>query len=126
MSSSSPSNRRRARRSQPRRTVRIVCRKGTLGLGQDLVAAVIDLSQTGAGLILRETIPLGQEAQLEILGSAMGRPIKVIADVVWCCADSDGRFRAGLHFRKPLEYSAWQTLTHQETAKSEKKSELPS
>jgi hypothetical protein len=100
-----PRNRRTSRRRPPRSGLRVAVRAGTMGLGPDLAAGLIDLSEDGLCVRLKAPLPLKSEAEVcfEKVGSS--RPIKVTAEVRWCVTDPDGGVRAGLQLRHRLPYT---------------------
>ncbi|MBM3993398.1 MAG: PilZ domain-containing protein [Planctomycetes bacterium] len=103
-------NRRRSERRKPRRTVKIECRKGSLGLGANLSSELLDVSDTGARLIIVDELARLDEVELIINGYGMNRPIKRMASVRWIVKMEDGRFCIGAEFQKRLEYRDWQNL----------------
>ncbi len=98
-------NRRASRRLPPRGKVRVICRKGGLDLGKNLVAGVLDVSETGIRLLLTEVLPVGQEATLTFESPASGRRVQRLANVVWCVPAEEGKVAAGFHFQKHLGYA---------------------
>ena len=70
----SPSNRRRAARRKPRGYVKLECRKGSIGLGANVGSTLLDVSETGARLVVRQELQSQQDEQA--LGSLMEQCIK--------------------------------------------------
>jgi hypothetical protein len=97
-------NRRVSRRRPTRSGVRICLRAGTLGLGPNLAAGLVDVSEDG--VCVRLKAPLAPDSEAEIVLDKVGssRPMKLVADVRWCQDDPAGGYRAGLHFRRRLRY----------------------
>jgi hypothetical protein len=103
--------RRAGRRRFPKPSIRIVCRKGSLGLGPNLGVALRELSETGAQLIVNEALEKRQEIEIEFHRPAHGRPLKVLAEVVWVRPEPGETFAVGTRFRRRLEYGDFQILT---------------
>ena len=99
---SSQINRRASRRSEFRGSARVECRRGTLGLGPNLVRQAVDTSETGIRLLLDSPLAQGEEVEVLVHGSG-ARPFKRIARVVWCAA-ADGGWQVGRAFEGPLTY----------------------
>jgi hypothetical protein len=112
-SSSNParSERRGTARQFASSYARVECRKGTLGLGPDLAAACVDISEAGIGLVVKESLEPGQEVELLFDAPGFGRPLKRAAQVVWSAAAEGGGWRIGLRFDKALSYHELQRLT---------------
>jgi hypothetical protein len=102
ITTASEANRRRARRTPVSGQSKIQCRKGRLGLGPNLVVKVLDLSETGACLIVKTALRPGDEAELLLSGPSFGRPLECPAEVVWSVALADGCHGVGLNFVKPI------------------------
>ena len=54
------------RRRPARGRVRVVCQKGAMGLGVNLAVALLDVSESGARLILSGPLQRGQEVSLTL------------------------------------------------------------
>jgi len=113
--SSSPNPPRPERRGAVRQFAssyaRVECRQGTLGLGPDLAAACVDISEAGIGLVVTESLDPGQEVELLFDAPGFARPLKRAAQVVWSAAAEGGGWRVGLRFDKALSYNDLQRLT---------------
>jgi PilZ domain len=59
-------------------------RRGSLGLGADLAVEVIDISDDGLCVHLKEPMAPGEEAEVGVGRPLGGKLIKRIARVVWC------------------------------------------
>ncbi|SRR5579884_2146692 len=104
---------RRASRRQPaKRSTKITCQKGALGLGRNLAHEVLDISQTGIRLVAREALEPGQGVVVTLQTFGHGRPRELAGVVVWCVPGADGRFCAGVRFEKPLPYGELLGLTY--------------
>jgi hypothetical protein len=107
---STQTNRRSSQRKHPRRTVKVECRKGTLGLGPNLVTSFLDLSEGGVRVILKVGFQPGDEVEVVLLGYGMKEAIKRLANVCWSLPLENGSHAVGLHFQKILPHRDVQTL----------------
>src|SRR5690349_13662437 len=92
--------RRLSRRFPPRPTTRTTCHRGTLRIGRDLVRAVLDLSETGACLLLGEEVARGEPVELGLQAAAWGQEVRVPGMVMWAVAEPEGTCRAGVVFSR--------------------------
>jgi hypothetical protein len=83
----------------------VECRKGSFGLGPDLISRVIDLSETGICVELKAAMEAGQEYEFLFIGLRAGKSVKRIASVIWMQPAENENTRAGLHFAIPLPYA---------------------
>ena len=97
-------NRRAGRRLAPRGNARVTCRRGAFDLGANLAQRMLDVSQTGAQLVLHEELPTGHEVSVCLEAGASGKRVLRVANVAWCRVDAAGGFRVGLRFQKPIGY----------------------
>jgi c-di-GMP-binding flagellar brake protein YcgR len=104
-------NRRISRRRKVRKSVKVECRNGALGLGLNLALAILDLSDTGACLVVAQNLP-GPPAQVEIIlnGMNLRQAIKRLAYVRWLVKTEAGQWCAGFEFQQRLSYRDWQDL----------------
>ncbi len=107
----SRSNRRTSPRRLPRGSSKAICRKGTLGLGPNLALSLIDLSETGVQLLLREPLPAGQEVEVCLLAPGSPRKVKLTGRVVWSAPAANNSCWVGIRFDKFLSYSAVQEIS---------------
>jgi hypothetical protein len=103
-------NRRLHTRRPPRRSLRITCRKGGLDLGKNLAAAVVDISEAGACVLLSVELPPRQEVSVSLEGIEHPRPLRLLANVVWCRPFGE-QWAAGLQFQKYLPYREFLKLS---------------
>lgn len=96
-------NRRMSQRREARSSVRVECRKGSLGLAKNIGDKLLDLSEEGVRLTLKETVPLNQEVEVTI-HPINGHPIKRIGQVVWIVPIEGGGFCAGVRLEKRIRY----------------------
>jgi hypothetical protein len=105
-------NRRASRRAPLRGSIRVECRKGSLGLGPDLTGCPLDISETGARLILKSSLPMGQEVEVLVHGAGgYGRPLKRTGRVIWAFPTDDGRCCVGVRFGGHVPFADLQNLT---------------
>src|SRR6266545_7989639 len=97
-------DRRASRRRHPRSTLKMECRKGTLGLGPNLLQSILDLSETGVRVIVKANLEKGKEVEILLVGGHQAQAVKRAANVVWCLPTENNLFCAGLHFHRPLSY----------------------
>lgn len=103
-------NQRRCRRQDPKGSTKVRAYRNVLGLGANVAAGVLDVSEAGARLLLSESLPPGTEFEVHF-ESAASRPVKLVAAVVWSVAAADGRFVVGVRFQKALGYADLQALS---------------
>lgn len=104
-------NRRVNRRHQPKHSTKAVCLRGNLGLGRNIALSVLDVSERGVRLMVREELKPGHEVEVSLEGVSVQRPVKRVATVVWCVAAEDGTYCVGVRFEKLLGFADWQSLT---------------
>ena len=105
------SNKRLSRRCPARGTTRLRVYRNTMGLGPNIASALLDLSETGLRVILKEAATVGQQVEVNLESAGSGRVSKMPADVVWIVPGADGTFVVGLHLQKSLGYSDLMALT---------------
>jgi hypothetical protein len=95
---------RRMKRKLARKSVSVICRKGTLGLGPNLAVRMHDLSVDGAQLVINS--PLAKGDVIEVCFSAPGIFGKLSreATVAWCSDTLPEGYRIGARFQRPLAY----------------------
>jgi PilZ domain len=108
MTTATPSsyrNRRNAMRKAPRGSVKVECRRGATGMGKNLVAQFLDLSEGGARLVLTEALGPRDEVEVLIFGPSQSKPLKRLANVCWSLPLEAGNFCIGLEFQKRLLFA---------------------
>jgi hypothetical protein len=100
----------RARRNPPKANCKVSCRRGTLGLGPNLALAILDVSELGIRLLVREALEPRQEIEVGLEGLGHARPLRVAAQVVWCVATADGFHCIGARIQSRLTYHDLQKL----------------
>lgn len=103
-------NRRRSLRHPARRTTKVACYRGSLGLGKNIAIAVLDVSETGACLVLNTSLQLHEEVEVHLTGATHKAPVKVLAEVIWSVEMKDGQYCTGVAFRKPVAYRDVQAM----------------
>lgn len=113
MSTPEPStrNRRLIKRRAPKRSTKVTCRKGALGLGPNLALSLLDVSETGVRLVVKEDFKVRQEVEITLLGIGHQRPLQLMGEVTWCVATADGNHCVGVKFQRFLSYTDLQQLT---------------
>jgi hypothetical protein len=79
-------------------------RVGTSGLGRDLAAGLVNVSEDGVCVRITSALAPGSEAEIVLDKVGSSRPMKLVADVCWCTDDPAGGYRAGLRLRRRLAY----------------------
>src|SRR4051794_15721578 len=81
---SSPGNRRRCRRRKASGQLRVECRRGATGLGRNLAVCPLDVSETGARLVVCQTLHVGEEVEVLLACAGVRRHLKRLGRVIWC------------------------------------------
>ena len=79
--------------------VQVTCRIGTLGLGKNIALSLFDISEVGLRLSVNCVLARDQELEIELLAPGQGRPLKLLAKVVWSGSAEDGSHWVGAEFR---------------------------
>jgi hypothetical protein len=98
-------NRRLNRRQVPKGSMKATCHRGPFGLGPNIAVAVLDISESGAQLVVKEPLKPGQAVEVGVVGLGRLRPIKLPAVVVWCAAGADGNHLVGTRFERALSHA---------------------
>ena len=104
------SNRRVGQRRKPRTYVKLQCRRGNLGLGPDLAASLLDISDSGVRLIVKEELQLRGEVEVIISAHGLKDLVKRLGNVRWQVKLETGLFCVGIQLQKHLPYRDWQYL----------------
>jgi hypothetical protein len=110
ISTASLANRRRARRCKVSSHARTECRKGSHGMGRNVAVTTLDLSETGARLIVRIGLAPGDEVEILLAGTGVPKPVKRVGTVVWSVLLPDACHAIGVVFDKALSYADLQRL----------------
>lgn len=110
-----PQPSRRQRRAAPRRspkgTTKVICRKGSLGLGPNLARALLDLSVGGVRLLVKEELRSGDEVEVTLSSPSTRRDIVRVAEIVWAVPVADGSYCVGVAFQKRLDHALLHDLS---------------
>jgi hypothetical protein len=90
----------------------VTCRPNALGVGPNVAAALLDVSEHGARLLLTAGLAPGRAVEVGLEGPGHGRPLALPARVVWCVPAADGHYVTGLRFDEPLAYADLHQLAH--------------
>jgi hypothetical protein len=94
-------NLRRSRRQAPKGGTKVRAFRNSMGLGPNIAVSLLDVSETGIRMVLKEALPKDREFEIALEGASV-QPVKTFAYVVWCVPTADGQFCVGAHFKKPL------------------------
>ena len=103
-------NRRLQRRRSAKGGARVVCRANAMGLGPNVAKSLLDLSEAGAHVEVTVGMMKHQEVELELCSVSLLRPIKTLAEVIWCVPYAENLFHVGLRFRRLLTFQDLQAL----------------
>jgi PilZ domain len=110
ITTASLANRRRARRCTVSGHAKIECRKGAYGLGRNLAVTTLDLSETGARLIVQAAVAPGEAVELLLSGPGVPKPFRRPGKVVWSVLLPDGSHAIGVALDRHLTYGDLQRL----------------
>jgi hypothetical protein len=69
--------------------------------------SLLDISETGARLVVRQELKLRQEVEVELEAHGVNHLVKRVASVRWQLRLDDGAFCVGVEFEKQLVYADW-------------------
>jgi c-di-GMP-binding flagellar brake protein YcgR len=101
---SSEVNRRSSKRMAVRTSVTVEIRKGAMGLGANIAAQFLDISEGGVRVIVKSDLPKQAEVEVSLTGHGIRKPIKRLATVCWSMKLESGEFAMGLNFDKRIAY----------------------
>src|SRR4051794_19622884 len=104
VNSVSHDNRRGSQRRLPRGNVAVEVRRGSLGLGKNVAAMFLDLSEGGARVVVKEDFKKDDEVEVLLQGFGMKKPMKSTAKICWSMKLDNGMFCIGVSFDKRLPY----------------------
>src|SRR5207248_9334905 len=87
-------------RLSPKYATHVEVFRGPDGLGPNLATAVLDVSATGARLVLNEGLPAGHVLGVALYGMNSLLPMACTATVVWSRQAGPGAFITGVNFSK--------------------------
>src|SRR5437763_9448484 len=99
----SRSNRRLAPRRPPKRSSKITCRLGHLGLGPNLAIEMLDLSEGGVRLVVKGILNKGDEVEVGLIAPGAMREVVRKGQVVWSVPTAEERCCIGVCFEKYLD-----------------------
>jgi len=82
-----------------------------MGLGVNLAVSAVEVSETGACLVVKAPFDQGEEIEVNLEGMVHRRPIRKMARVVWCVSAGPERWRVGVQFQGSLRYAELNVLT---------------
>ena len=95
---------RRARRRPLKGTTRVHCYDNALGLGRNIAHSLLDVSENGARLLLRQVVAVGEDVEVN-LDAPSGASARRVARVVWVVPAEDGLSCVGCEFWTPLPHA---------------------
>jgi hypothetical protein len=104
-------NRRLTMRWPPKGPPEVACFRGALGLGANIAVSVLDISESGIRLVVKVPLKNGEEVEINLTPPGVGKPFRIMADIAWCVATSDGKHCVGARFQKYMSYADLQRLT---------------
>lgn len=73
-------------------------------------AKLIDISQAGIGLLLKEAVRIGDELEVELTAPSGRHAALAVAEVRWAVLMPDGTYRIGCCWQHRLDFAALQQL----------------
>jgi PilZ domain len=104
-------NRRGTLRRNLRFKPRVECRKGTQGIGRNLAVECLDISQTGASLLVTQELPAETEVEVCLTSHGRPKPVRTAALVIRCIPAEEGKYTLSVRFERPLDYATFQQVT---------------
>jgi hypothetical protein len=104
-------NRRATRRLSPRRTTQSTCFV-TGKNGTNLLVSLLDLSLTGARLVLNSNIESETGLVLTLASPLLPQPLHLQLQVMWTLPLSENRLCMGVQFQEPLASNDLEALTN--------------
>jgi hypothetical protein len=103
-----PIQKKKNHRRFPRRSasahVKITChKKGIPGVGPNLIAVVLDLSEAGARLLVRTPLEVGEEVVLGLERPSRQTPVTRPGKIVWSFPITDHSYAAGVWLEEHLD-----------------------
>src|SRR4051794_32565199 len=95
-------NQRRTRRQAAKGSTKATAYRNALGLGRNIAVGVLDVSESGARLTLKERLAEGTEFEVHFESAGVIKPVRMLAVVVWSVEAADGSFVTGTQFAKAL------------------------
>ena len=102
--SPSSTENRRQRRRKSKRSTKVICTRGLMRMGPNQARTLLDLSATGAALVVTASFHAGENLVLELDITWRARPLQAPARVIWCVPTSNARYCIGVKLERPLDH----------------------
>jgi hypothetical protein len=77
-----------------------------MGLGPNLAAGGVELSNDGIQVKVKSELKKGDEVEIGLVGIGRSKAMTMIADVRWCREDEEGDvYLVGIRFRRRLTHA---------------------
>ena len=104
-------NRRGSIRKRARKSIRLQCRRGATGLGANVASGYLDISESGAQLVINDSVKPGDELEVILESYGMRGALRRLSDVRWAIPVDGGGWRIGVRFQKRLTFREVQNLS---------------
>ena len=100
-------------RTAPRHRAKgkVECHKGAAGSSTNIGEALIDVSEKGAKVIVKEAVDQGRTVELRMYPRGENKPIVMLGKVVRCEPMDNGSFSLGVKFEKHIQFTDLRRLT---------------
>jgi hypothetical protein len=106
-----PPDRRRSPRREPKETSRAACYVGNTDLGPNIAVSLLDVSESGLRLIVKEALEPGRDVVVGLKALGGGRKTLVPGVVAWCETLEGGAYCVGVKFDDPIRDAALHMLS---------------
>lgn len=93
--------RRFSHRRLPAGRAKAACRRAG-GAGTDLAPTLLDVSEAGVRLLVREALEVRAEVAVVLEALSVPRPIRRAGKVAWCVPSAEGAYCVGVAFHERL------------------------
>lgn len=90
---------------------KIECRKGAAGSSSNIGQGLLDLSEKGASVIVKEAVEAGRTVELRMYPRGENKAVVILGKVIRCEPAEDGSFCLGVRFEKHLQFSDLRRLS---------------
>jgi PilZ domain len=104
-------NRRAFLRRPAKLKVKVTCRKGSFDTGPNLAKSVLDISESGIRMVIKDPMKAGQDVSITLEGMMQMRPVKRTGKIIWCVQTTEGDYCIGVLLEKYLPYQDIRLLT---------------
>ena len=114
-------NRRLNRRRPSKHRVKVACRPNAMDLGANVALSLLDLSETGARLMVKTALPPGREVTISLEGGEVEHPAAPCASPTWpgACRPPTGTFCSRRQLPEtPPSYRTFLELSREPDARS--------